>query len=499
MQLTARFVVGHDGDDHVVHENGSVVYRDDTIVFCGHGFDGEVDETIDAGLSIISPGFIDLDSDIDTDHALTDVAFPRDPEDAFRMGDRFRSVDPYTDDDFRIRQTASMAQLIKNGITTAMPIEGELFHGWSQSAREFEIMSDVATHMGCRLYVGPSFRSFPGPGSGRDEKRSEASFADALRFVDAIDDSDGGLLQGFMNPCQINSTAEDVLRRAMAAATERGIPMRLHACEGTHEWDQTGDKPEGSTITYLDSIGLLTPNLLIPHCIAARDRELALLAERGVSIIHTPVAEINVGTALVSFAKYSHFGVNIAMGTDAQPDDMIQNMRLAWGLDRLFHRREIFTEYPEHGAARNLAADHPTHPRTTGADIYRAATTNGARALGRDDLGRLSPGAKADIIVIDLDDVRVGPHQDPIRTLLMSCVGNNVSHTIIDGRMLMKDHRLVGVNEEQLRRDAQGVHEKFVQLYSDFDKQRRPIETFFPPEFPIRRASRAQDPLRRSS
>jgi len=122
VKLTGRFVIGHDGNDHVVYENGTVVYQGDTILYCGKEYDEHADVTFDTGLSIISPGFIDLDSDIDTDHALTDVAFPQNPQDAFCMGDKFRTVDPYTDEDFRVRQTYSMAQPIKNGITTAMPI-----------------------------------------------------------------------------------------------------------------------------------------------------------------------------------------------------------------------------------------------------------------------------------------------------------------------------------------------------------------------------------------
>jgi cytosine/adenosine deaminase-related metal-dependent hydrolase len=483
VKLTARFVIGHDGSDHVVYENGVVVYQGDTILSCGKEYEGDVDETLDAGLSIISPGFIDLDSDIDTDHALTDVAFPRDPEDAFRMGDKFRTVDPYTDEDLRIRHTYSMAQLIKNGITTAMPIEGELFHGWSQSAHEFEIMADVALKMGCRLYLGPSFKSFPGRGLPYDAKRSEQSFADAIDFFEKLDGSGNGLLRGFMNPCQINCTTVEILQKAMEFAKDRGIPMRLHACEGLHEWELIQEKGGESTIAYFESIGLLSPHLLIPHCIVARDREIRTLADHGVSIIHTPVAEINFGNALVSFAKYQHFGVNIAMGTDAQPDDMIQNMRLAWNLDRQFHRREIFNVYPEQGDAYNLLDGNPQYPRITGADIFRAATTNGAKAVGREDIGRLSRGAKADIIVIDLDDLSVGPHQDPIRTLLVSCVGNNVTHTIVNGRMLMQDRRLLEIDEGILMQKAQEVYDKFVHLYMKYDKWNRPIETFFPPEF----------------
>jgi cytosine/adenosine deaminase-related metal-dependent hydrolase len=483
VKLTARFVIGHDGNDHIVYENGVVVYQGDTILFCGKEYDGHADETLDAGLSIISPGFIDLDSDIDTDHALTDVAFPRNPQDAFCMGEKFRTVDPYTDEDFQVRQMYSMAQLIKNGITTAMPIEGELFHGWSQSCHEFEIMADTALKMGCRLYVGPSFKSSAGPGLPYDAKRSEQSFADAVSFFEKFDGMGNDLLRGFMNPCQINCTTEEILLRAMGFAKDHGIPMRLHACERLHEWELIKGKGGESTLAYLETIGLLSQHLLIPHCIVARDREIELLADYGVSLIHTPVAEINFGTALVSFSKYQHFGVNIAMGTDSQPDDMIQNMRLAWNLDRQFFQREIFNVYPKHGDAHNLLSGQPRYPRITGADIFRAATTNGAKALGRKDIGRLSRGAKADIIVIGLDDLSVGPHQDPIRTLLMNCVGNNVTHTIINGRMLMQDRRLLGIDEHGLMQKAQEVYDKFVHLYMQYDRWNRPIEVFFPPEF----------------
>jgi cytosine/adenosine deaminase-related metal-dependent hydrolase len=481
--LTARFVIGHDGADHVVYDHGVVVYRGDTILFCGQEYRDPVDETLDLGLSIISPGFIDLDADIDTDHSLIDVAFPRDPRDAFRMGARFRTVDPYTDEDLRVRQTYSLAQLLKNGITTAMPIEGELFHGWSQSYREFEIMADVALNLGCRLYVGPSFKSSPGPGMAVDAHRSAQSFQDAVEFVEQFDGLGDGLLRGFMNPCQINCTSEELLLRASAFAQARGMPMRLHACEGLHEWDLIRSKGGESTIAYFEELGLLSPRLLIPHCLVARDREIALLAERGVSVIHTPIAEINFGAALVSFAKYRHYGVNIAMGTDAQPDDMIQNMRLAWNLDRQFYRREIYNVYPDRGPAYNLLAGQAEYPRLTGADVFRAATTRGAKALGRDDLGRLSRGAKADIIVIGLDDLAVGPYEDPIRTLIMSCVGNNVTHTIVNGKMLMRDRRLLGIDERALLGRAQEVYERFLHLYQAYDEQQRPIETFFPPEF----------------
>ena len=133
----------------------------------------------------------------------------------------------------------------------------------------------------------------------------------------------------------------------------------------------------------------------------------------------------------------------------------------------------------------DLLEGDPVYPKTNAADIFNAATLNGAKALGRDDLGRLAPGARADIIVIDLDDLRVGPYEDPLRTLVVSCVGNNVRHTIIGGEVRMKDWKLVGVDEKKLMREAQTVFEKYLGLFGEYDAQHRPLSVFCPPSAPL--------------
>ncbi len=482
--IRGKFVIGHDGRDHVVYRDGVVVYEGDSILYVGHDFAGHVDEEWDTGLSIISPGFIDLDADVDTDHALIDVAFPRNKQDAFQMSTRFRTADPFSQEDFRVRQRYSIVQLIMNGITTAMPIAGELFRGWCQTYDEFEEMARNAADLGLRMYLGPSYRAAAWRGTFWDMERGEQSLQDAFRFHTKHDGSHGGLIRGFLNPCQVVFLTEDFLLRTTRFSAETGAPIRLHACESPREWEYLLPLHGKTSVEYFDSIGLLSSRLLIPHAIAVKDSELPVLAERGVSIVHTPFAEANVGWALHSFGKYQAAGVNITMGTDAQPDDMIRNLRFAWDLARLFETKQIYNRYGEDNQVINHYRSEPQYPRTTAADFFRAATTNGAKALGRDDLGKLSAGAKADIVVIDLDDLRVGPYDDPIRTLIMSCTGHNVRHTIINGRTVMKDRMIPSLDEAKLKREAQQVYEKFVSLYGEFDAFHRPTDTFFPPSFP---------------
>jgi cytosine/adenosine deaminase-related metal-dependent hydrolase len=147
------------------------------------------------------------------------------------------------------------------------------------------------------------------------------------------------------------------------------------------------------------------------------------------------------------------------------------------------HNRQIFNRYREDGHVENAFADEPEYKRLSEADFFNAATVNGARALGRDDIGKLAPGAKADIIAVNLNDIAVGPYEDPIRTLIISCTGNNVSHTVINGKTLMKDKKLIGIDEDDLMKQAQIVYERFLSLYEQYDRLNRPKETFFPPAF----------------
>src|SRR5947199_7165284 len=86
----------------------------------------------------------------------------------------------------------------------------------------------------------------------------------------------------------------------------------------------------------------------------------------------------------------------------------------------------------------------------TAADVFGAATLGGARALGRDDLGRLAPGAKADVVVVDLGKLRIGPYRDPIRALVQCGTGDDVEQVWVDGRVVVEGGRVLGVDQDRL-------------------------------------------------
>jgi cytosine/adenosine deaminase-related metal-dependent hydrolase len=117
------------------------------------------------------------------------------------------------------------------------------------------------------------------------------------------------------------------------------------------------------------------------------------------------------------------------------------------------------------------------------ADFFRAATLGGARALGRDDLGRLAPGAKADITIIDLSQLRTGPIDDPIRTLLYNTTGNQVRTVIVDGRVVVRDGAIPGLDVDATRRRAQRYFATMTAAYAERDYLRRSVGELFPRSF----------------
>ena len=119
-------------------------------------------------------------------------------------------------------------------------------------------------------------------------------------------------------------------------------------------------------------------------------------------------------------------------------------------------------------------------------DLYRAATLDPANALGRADLGRLAVGAQADYFVLDLDGTHIGPHGDPIRTLVMNCDGRDITRVVVAGRTIMEDKRIMTVDTGSYPERAQQFLEKYMAAFSISDFKKRPTAELFPSSFPLR-------------
>src|SRR5204863_187044 len=244
---------------------------------------------------------------------------------------------------------------------------------------------------------------------------------------------------------EVETCSLDLLRATRAAANELRLPIVTHAAYNIIEFYEILREHRMTPVELMERVGLLGPDLTIGHGNLIADnallnysggRELALMGRHGVTVSHCPVNIARRARYLDSWQKYREAGVNLALGSDTYPRDLIMQMRMA----------SYFGKVMSH----NLFA-------ASAGEVFAAATLGGARALGRDDLGRLAPGAKADIVVVDLTGggtLRYGPVRDPIKSLVECGIGDDVETVVVDGVVRMRDRVIPRADMAALGREA---------------------------------------------
>lgn len=483
--MTARWVVGHKDGRHRLYENGEVVFEDGAIVFVGHGFPGEVARRVDYGNALIGPGFVDCDalSDLDT----TILAYDNQP--AWKKGRvwprSYLEAGPYemySREELAFQKRYAFASLIRNGITTALPIASLFYRAWGETVQEFEDAAEAAADLGLRVYLGPAYRTGNqlAETDGRivtyyDEARGLAELDAAIDFAGRHEGEAGGLIRAMFAPDRIETSTAELLRRTAAASRELDVPVRLHCCQSKIEYDLVLAQHGMSPPEWLESLGFLNERCLLPHgtvvsgsrLIDRPGRDLEIIRDSGASIVHCPLVSGRHGNAIDHFARYRAMGLNIAMGTDTSPPDMVMNLQTGMILAR--------TMAGNVGAVRSE-------------DYYDAATIGGADALQRPDLGRLQPGARADITVFELDRPHSGQVIDPIQTMMLTGHGRDFSTVVIDGRFVMENRVVPGQDEAADNARAQKQFEGVMARYPERTLGHPPMSEIFSSSYPVERS-----------
>jgi cytosine/adenosine deaminase-related metal-dependent hydrolase len=478
--IEGGWVVAWNGTAHEVYERGAVVYEGDRVIHAGGPYAGPVDARVAAHGKLVSPGFINthvhttgnggdwmLTDMVKNDHRTSNyLAFAAPREGAFS---------PPPPEAVAALRTFVFLHALRHGSTTILDVGG-LRGDWEGYAR-------LVDELGVRVYASPAFRdrnTFTDE-RGRVYYREDTAagvtgLEEAVAFVRAFDGAAQGRLRGLLNAAQVETCSEPLLRAAKDRARELGVPIHTHAGGNMIEFQRIMEEYRKTPVQFLADIGFLDHRTLIGHAVFTTAHpwtlypfgdDLRVLAETGATIGHCPYKYAKMAMTLHSFQRCLDAGVRVALGTDTFPMDMVAELRWAAMLARITDRNY------QAGQSR---------------DVYNAATLGACRLLDREDLGRLGPGAKADILLVDLDHLGAAFYTDPIKALVDFASGRDVDTVIVDGQTLIERGRAVRVDEEAVYGRAREATRGYWQHVPAWHWAGCDVDRVIPPAFRTHRA-----------
>jgi len=413
---------------HAYLPGGDVVWSGNTLTFVGHRYPGAADETIDGRALMVMPGLVDVHAHPCLEASYRGIREEHGVPEMYMAGLFERSIAYWPDDEGKLAcAEAAYCELLLSGVTTLADLSGN-YPGWIE----------LIARSGLRGVVAPSYAS------SRwlvrrphlleyewNEQAGRKKFDEALQICDDLAAHPSGRLSGMISPAQIDTCTEDLLRDSIAAARAKKLPFTVHCAQAVAEFYEMVRRHGTTPVQWAHQIGLTGPGSVLGHAMFVDEhswlhwwsrRDVALLAETGTTVAHCPTPFARYGQTLRNFGRYRRAGVNMGMGTDTVPQNMLEEIRWATVLARI--------------AAEDIRA-------TEMADVFHAATVGGARGLLRDDIGRLAPGARADLVLVALDEPWMMPARDPLRSLVFHAADRAVRDVYVDGQRVVANGRVL--------------------------------------------------------
>ena len=466
----ASFAVAWDASSkkHAYMPDADVAWRGGVLTFVGRGYDGPADEVIDGRGLMVMPGLVNIHchpSSEPMNKGLTDeVGSP-----GLYNSSLYEYLPIFRGDPSGVKACirVALAELLLSGVTTVADLS--MAHpGWL----------DTLGESGMRVVIAPMFRSARWyTKSGHvveyewDEKAGVKAMEEAFALIERAEQHPSGRLSGMAVPAQIDTCTPELLRDSHAEAKKRGISWQIHAAQSVVEFHEITRRHGLTPIQWLDKLGTLGKGSIIGHGIFlddhprtrwATDTDLGLLADTGTTVAHCPTVFARRGIMLRDIGRYRRRGVNIGLGTDTYPHNMLDEMRLA--------------AY----AARMMAEN----PRTLNSgDLFEAATVNGAAALGREDIGKLAAGCRADLAMVDVTHPGMQPARDPVRSLIYAAADRAIRSVVVDGQEVVRDGTCLTIDYAAAAEELHEAQKRMIAGVPERDWAHRPLEAISPPTF----------------
>jgi 5-methylthioadenosine/S-adenosylhomocysteine deaminase len=414
----------NDSDD--IFHPGAVAIRGDEIVWVGpeDPWPGHIEpgEQFDMAGGLIMPGLINAH----THAAMT----------CFRgLADDLPLSVWLNDHIFPAEQKIS-GELVYQGTLLAC---AEMILGGTTTFCDMYLFEDqvarAVNEAGMRALVGEVLYDFPSPNYGSPEQG--LSFTkDLIRAW-----KENPLVSVAVEPHAVYTCSPDLLNACNEIAEEFQVPMIIHLSESQDEIKQVKELYGTSPVLHLEKLGLLTPHLIADHCVVLADEEMDLLAERGVRVVHNPESNMK-----------------LASGVAPVPDLLARHIVVGLGTDGCASNNNL-DMFAEMDTAAKLHKVHRLDPTVMDAKtVTQLAIKGGSRVLGLEkQVGSLEPGKKADLIGLDLERPHLTPLYNIYSHLVYAASAADVTLTIINGRVVMRDRELFSLDVERVMAEVRAI------------------------------------------
>ena len=385
-------------------------------------------QRVNATGKVITPGLINghthvpmvlfrgLADDLDLQEWLTKYIFPAEAKNV-------------TEEFVRVGSRLGLAEMIRGGTTTFC----DMYY--------FEdAIADETAKAGVRGVLGETIIDFP----VADNKTNAEGMAYVEKFVARWKGHD--LIIPAIAPHAPYTVSEQHLKAARAFADRTGAPIVIHIAETKREVDDSVKDKGASPVAYLERIGFLNDRVIAAHVVWPQGTDIAILKRRGVGVVHNPQSNMKLAAGVAPVPKMLTENVLVGLGTDGAASNNDLNM---WEeMDTVAKLHKVFSGDPKVISAQQA---------------FELATIRGAQALHLEkEIGSLEKGKRADLLVIDRDTLNQIPLYNVYSDLVYATKASDVESVLINGRIVMRNRRLLTLNEATIKSDARAFRDRII-------------------------------------
>jgi 5-methylthioadenosine/S-adenosylhomocysteine deaminase len=295
-----------------------------------------------------------------------------------------------------------------------------------------------------RAILGQGVIDFPAPGVPKPEDNVN----NAIKFLQKWKNISPLITPSIF--CHSPYTcSETTLTKAKDAADAKGVLFQIHAAETKAEYVSIQTKHHTTPVKYLDKIGIIDQNTLLVHAVWLDDDDIEIIAKHRATVSHNPGSNMKLASGIAPVPKLLKAGVTVGLGTDGCASN---------------NNLDLFSEMDIAAKLHKVKALDPT--LMDAVTVLKMATIEGARSLGLQDItGSLEIGKKADVIIINTHKPHLVPVYNPVSHIVYAAQGSDVQDVIVNGRILIRDRKLLTV-------DLENLIEKVIRFSKNIKKRR---------------------------